>query len=145
MQQAMLFASLMMFEKCQEDVIDNSRYGRPSTTHTYEDLNCVRYLLISDIWISNRMIGQTLNLQILSVHSIMTNDLKMWKSGAKLVPKVLEEEQKVNRMMNFRNIFTLSIGVDETWSFEYDLVKLVLISTHRFPQTKKKKVFSTRS
>lgn len=43
------------------------------------------------------MIAQTLSFQNASVHTIMSNDPKMRKLCAKLVPKVLMDEQKANR------------------------------------------------
>ena len=85
---------LKMFKESWEEVIENPRSGRTLTSHTDEKVTCARNLLNSDHWMSVRMIPLTLNLQIATVHTIITNNLNMQKVCAKLVHEVLTDKQK---------------------------------------------------
>jgi len=75
------------------------------------------------------MISSVLNLNRQTVHEILTFELDMQKICAKLVPKILTNEQKENRrnvcldllerIENDKNILKHVITGDETWIFEY--------------------------
>jgi len=77
------------------------------------------------------MISSVLNLNLQTVHEIFTLELGTQKICAKLVPKILTNEQKENRrnvcpdllerIENDKTFFKNVITGDETWIFEYDL------------------------
>ena len=64
------------------------------------------------------------------VHEIVTTELQMQKVCAKLVPKILTDEQKENRVSTSHKLLDRVrcdpdfleqvITGDETWVFEYD-------------------------
>ena len=90
----------------------------------------VRDLVRSDRRLTVRMISSVLNLNRQTAHEIFTFELGKQKICAKLVPKILTNEQKENwrnvcldifeRIENDKNIFKHIITGDETWIFEYD-------------------------
>ena len=77
-----------------------------------------------------RMIDSELNLNHQTVHEILTEELGMQKICAKLVPKMLTNEQKENRrnvcldllerIENDENFFKHTITSDDLWIFEYN-------------------------
>ena len=90
----------------------------------------VKDLVSSDLRLAVRMISSVLNLNRQTVHEILTFELDIQKICAKLVPKILTNEQKVNcrnvcvdlleRIENKKNVFKHVITVYGTWIFEYD-------------------------
>ena len=76
------------------------------------------------------MISSVLNLNLQTVHEIFTLELGTQKIFAKLVPKILTNEQKedrrnvcldlLERIKNDKKFFKHVITSDETWIFEYD-------------------------
>ncbi|XP_026333857.1 protein GVQW3-like [Hyposmocoma kahamanoa] len=119
-----------MFRDGREEVTDEARSGRPSTSRTDENVDRVRQLLNEDRRQGVRLIAQTLNIAKSTVHRIVTEELHMRKVCAKLVPKVLTDEQKDLRVLRCRELLDLCerdpdfldtvITGDETWVFEYD-------------------------
>jgi len=93
-------------------------------------VNKVRDLVRSDQRLTVRMISSGLNLNCQTVHKILTLELGMQKICAKLVPKILTNEQKENRrnvcldflecIENDKTFFKHVITGDEMWIFEYD-------------------------
>ncbi|KAJ8962883.1 hypothetical protein NQ318_001292 [Aromia moschata] len=82
----------------REDVNDETRSGRPSTSQTDEHFTQVREFLNSDQRMSVRMTSEQLNLPKTIVHEIVSEDLAMRKICAKFVLKVLTDAQKEHRM-----------------------------------------------
>jgi len=113
-----------------ESVEDEPRSGRPCMSKTDENVTKVRDLVRSDQRLAVRMIGGVLNLYRQTVHEILTLELGMQKICAKLVPKILTNEQKENqrnvcldlieRIENDKNFFKHVITSDEMWIFKYD-------------------------
>ena len=76
------------------------------------------------------MIASDLNLNLTTVHQILTQEVAMRKLWAKIVPKNLTIELKENRMdvclhlleriQSDKNFLKNVIPGDETWIFEYD-------------------------
>ncbi|XP_033609316.1 protein GVQW3-like [Cryptotermes secundus] len=90
-----------------EEVGDEARAGRPSTSTTDENVTRVRELLNSDRRLSIRLMAQTLNIPKSTVHEIVTNNLQMRKVCAKLVPKVLTDDQKSRRVETCQELLDL--------------------------------------
>lgn len=118
------------FREGREDVNDEARSGRPSTSLTEENVTRVRELLNTDRRMSVRMMGEQLNLPKTVVHEIVSEKLGMRKICAKLVPKVLTDAQKANRVETCQELKQLCednpsfldnvITGDESWIFQYD-------------------------
>ena len=84
------------FLEGREQVEDEPRAGRNSTSKTDGNVERVRSLVRSDRRMTLRMISE-LNLNRFTVHKTLTQDLDMRKVCAKMIPKNLTTEQKANR------------------------------------------------
>ncbi|KAG5338239.1 MOS1T transposase, partial [Acromyrmex charruanus] len=69
-----------MFSKGREDVNDEERAGRPSTSTTDENIDEVKKIVLANRRITVREVAEDLNISIGSCHSIFTNDLGMHTS-----------------------------------------------------------------
>jgi hypothetical protein len=81
----------------RENVEDEPRPGRPCTSNTEENVTKMKDLVRSDRRLTVRMISSVLNSNRQTVHEILTSEMGMQKICAKLVPKILTNEQKENR------------------------------------------------
>jgi predicted transcriptional regulator len=75
------------------------------------------------------MIAEELNVDKETVRQILTENLKTKKVCAKMVPKNLSEDQKLNREEMCQNVLEKTedpdflnsvVTCDETWLFQYD-------------------------
>ncbi|XP_042896061.1 protein GVQW3 [Parasteatoda tepidariorum] len=104
----------------REMVTDEPCSGRPTTARPDENDQHVREVLKSDSRLSIQVIANTLNLSKCRVHGIMTEDLQMRKVCAKLVLKMLTEEQKEVRVLSSEELMELmsccpSLPIALTW------------------------------
>ncbi|GFW35361.1 protein GVQW3 [Trichonephila clavipes] len=86
---AQVFRRFKAFSEGRESLEDEPRNGRPPVSKTAENVVRVRDLVHSDRRLTIRMIGEELNLNRTTFHQILTNELKMRKICAKIVPKNL--------------------------------------------------------
>ncbi|GFU20951.1 protein GVQW3 [Trichonephila clavipes] len=98
---AQVFRWFKTFSEGRESIEIEPRSERPSVSKTTENIVRVRYLVRSDRRLTVRMIGEELNLNHTTIHQILTNELKMRKICAKMVPKSLSQ---VNRCLASKNI-----------------------------------------
>jgi len=98
------------FLKGREQVEDEPRVGRLSTSKTDDNVERVRSLVSSDRRLTLRRISSELNLNRFTVHQILTQDLDMRKVCTKMVPKNLTTEQKANWKMFFLIFWTALRG-----------------------------------
>ena len=82
---------------------DDHRSGRPSTSRTDENVNCVRQKVRSDR-LTVRMIADELGMNSERVWRILTKDLGMRKICAKMVPRLLNEGQKEQHVQECQGI-----------------------------------------
>ena len=80
-----------MFSEDREDVNDQERAGRPSTSTTDENIDEMKKIVLVNRRIT---VKEVVNISMGSCHSIFTNDFGMTRVGAKLVPKLLNCDQK---------------------------------------------------
>ncbi|XP_071453429.1 protein GVQW3-like [Hetaerina americana] len=130
MSRNMIFRWHKMFVEGREEVDDEPRPGRPSTTLTGESVRKIRDVLNSDRRLSVRMIAEQCNVPKTTVHEIIREQLQMRKICAKLVPKVLSDDQRLNRLeiatqladhcKNDPHFLENVVSGDETWIFECD-------------------------
>lgn len=111
------------------DAIDKPRSGRPNTTSGKAEE--IRALLRGDRRLTVRDIALKVDLGTASVHSIIANELGMVKVCARWIPRILNDEQKQqrvkdskaflrqNRIQGNRYMNTI-ITADETWISLYD-------------------------
>ncbi|XP_011883996.1 PREDICTED: putative uncharacterized protein FLJ37770 [Vollenhovia emeryi] len=117
------------FKEGPEEVADEPRSGRPSTSRIDENVQRVRDFLNSDRRFSVYQVADALNIPKSTVHRIISEDLLMRKVSAKLVPRVLTDDQKQLRVLRCKELLQLCeddpeflskvVTGDETWCFEY--------------------------
>jgi len=90
-----LFKWVQHFQEGRENPKDDARSGCPSTSSGNENIDRVRSFVLSDRQLTVRMIAEELGLGKSSVHTILTEHLEMKKVCAKIVPKLLTPEQKL--------------------------------------------------
>ena len=130
MSRTRIFAWHKRFREEREDVEDNPRSGRPTTSRTNENVERVREKVRSDRRLTVRMIADELNMNSERVWSIITEDLRMRKVCAKMVARLLNDGQKENRVQVCQDILkqleitpdllSRVVTGDESWIFEYD-------------------------
>ncbi|XP_011860249.1 PREDICTED: putative uncharacterized protein FLJ37770 [Vollenhovia emeryi] len=121
---------LKLFKNGRKEVEDDRRSGAPITVKTDKNVSRIQECLNTDRRMSIRMIAETLSIPKTTVHDIVTNNLHMREVCGKLVPKLLTDDHKNNRMMVARELLECVqnkpdfldnvITSDETWVFEYD-------------------------
>ncbi|UYV63726.1 hypothetical protein LAZ67_2005445, partial [Cordylochernes scorpioides] len=145
-----------MFSEGREDVNDEKRAGRPSTSKTDEKINEVGKMILANRRITVREVAEDLNISIVSCHSIFINDLGMRRIAAKFVPKLLNCDQKQHRM-NIANEMLDSVGDDpnllqrvitgdEAWVYGYNVETKAQSSQWKLPhEPRPKKARQVRS
>jgi len=130
MSQAQVYQWHKRFREGREDVNDDDRSGRPSTSKTDESVEKVRKILTGDRRLSVRMIAELSDIPKTVVHRILTEDLQMRKVCAKMVPKILTDDMKNTRVQKCQELLERYevdpdfldkvVTGDESWIFEYD-------------------------
>ena len=72
----------------------DARSGKPSTSRNDELIDQVWTFVMQDCHVTIQELAEEVGMSIGSVHSILTDDLGMWRVSAKIVPKLLTVEQK---------------------------------------------------
>ncbi|UYV72614.1 hypothetical protein LAZ67_10000060 [Cordylochernes scorpioides] len=145
-----------MFSEGREDVNDEERAGRPSTSTTDEKINEVEKMILANRRITVREVAEDLNISIGSCHSIFINDLGMRRVAAKFVPKLLNCDQKQHRMnivnemldsvRDDPNLHQRVITCDEAHVYGYDVETKAQSSQWKLPhEPRPKKARQVRS
>lgn len=138
------------FQDGREDVEDDERSGRPSTSTIDENVKKVEKMVLNDRRITIREVADEVGISIGSCHNIFSNVLGMKRVAAKFIPKLLNFDQKNNRMniaqelLNDVNddpsLLERVITGDETWVYGYDVETKAQSSTWKHstsPRAKK--------
>ena len=130
MSRTRLFEWHRRFKEGREEVEDDHRSGRPSTSRTDENVDGMKQMVRSDRRLTVRTIANELGMNNERVWRIITEDLGMRKICAKMVPRLLNEGQKERRMQVCQNILKQletepnllkrALTGDESWIFEFD-------------------------
>ena len=118
------------FKEGKEQVEDDHRSGRPSTSRADENVERVRQTVRSNRRLTVRMTAGELGMNSEKVWSIITEDLGMRKICTKMVPRLLNEGQKERRVQVCQdilrqlktepNLLKRVVTGDESWIFKYD-------------------------
>ena len=117
------------FKEEHEDVEDDPRGGRPSTSRNETNVEFVKKMMHGDRQFTICLISDELHINQNSIWQIIT-DLEMRKVYAKMVPKLLNDHQKMWCMLVCQDILEnldtnpdflkKVITGDKTWVFVYD-------------------------
>ena len=92
------------FVEGREDVEDDPKSGRPSTSTTDTNIEKVRQLVRSDRRLTIRVIDNEVGMDKKTVRTSLVDTLDMQKMCAKMVSRLLTEEQKAQRSNACRDI-----------------------------------------
>ena len=114
----------------REEVEDDRRSGRPSTSRTDENVERVRQKVRSDCRFTVRIVADELCMNSKRVWRIITEDLGMRKIYAKMVPRLPNEGEKerlvevcqdiLDQLETEPSLPKRVVTGDESWIFEYD-------------------------
>ena len=114
----------------REQVEDEPRAGRLSTSKTDDNVERMRSLVRSDRRLTLRMVSSEFHLNRFTVQQILTEDWDMRKVCPKMIPKNLTTEQKASRrdlcldllvrLEREPEFFSRVITGDESLILEYD-------------------------
>jgi len=94
MSPARVFEWHRRFSEVRESVKDDDRPGSPRTAVTDDNTEKVRDVIRKDRRLGVRAVAEEVNLERESVRRILREELNMRKVCAKMVPKLLSDEQK---------------------------------------------------
>ena len=102
-----LFEWHRKFKEGREEVEDDHRSGRPSTSRTDENVERVTQKVRSDRRLTVRMIADELGMNSERVWRIIAEDLGMREICEKVVPRLLSKGQKERRVQVFQDSLEL--------------------------------------
>ena len=125
-----IFRWYSRFSDGRTSLVDNRHTGRPDSVRTEFNIQRVSNVINSDRRITVREISCDLHISSGTVHSILSEDLRMKRVDAKMVPRVLKEIQKDRRISVSRDMLhrlktdpqflSNIITGDESWVYGYD-------------------------
>ncbi|UYV72181.1 K02A2.6-like [Cordylochernes scorpioides] len=126
-----------MFSEGREDVNDEVRAGRPSTSTTNEKINEVEKMILANRRITVREVAEDLNISIGSCHSIFMNDLGLRRVAAKFMLDSVRDDP---------NLLQRVITGDKAWVYGYDVETKAQSSQWKLPhEPRPKKARQARS
>jgi len=127
MSRARVFKWHKRFSEGRESVKDDDRPGCPRTAATDDSIEKVRDVIRKDRRLGVRAVTEEVNMDRERVRRILSEELYMRKFCAKMVPKVLSDEQKERRkemcldlfksIENEHDLLNSIITCDEAWVF----------------------------
>ncbi|UYV72461.1 hypothetical protein LAZ67_9003248 [Cordylochernes scorpioides] len=128
----------------------------PEHFNNRRKINEVEKMILANRRITVREVAEDLNISIGSCHSIFINDLGMRRVAAKIVPKLLNCDQKQHRMnianemldsvRDDPNLLQRDITGDEAWVYGYDVETKAQSSQWKLPhEPRPKKARQVRS
>ena len=119
------------FKEGREDVGDDERPAPATTSTTEENIEKVKKLVLANRRITIREVADDVGISIGSCHAIFTDVLGMRRVAAKIVPKLLNFDQKQRRMDTAQQLLNdvnddpelleRVISGDESWVYGYDI------------------------
>ena len=158
MSRTRLFVWHRRFKEGREEVEDDHRSGRPSTSRTNETVERVIQKVRSDCRLIVKMIADDRGVNSERVWRIITEDLKMRKIYAKKLSRLLNEAQRERRVQVCQDVseqletepnsLKRVVTRDKSWIFEYDpLTKRQSLEwkSALSPRPKKARVFKSKT
>jgi len=119
------------FRSGRNEIEDEPRSGRPSTSVCEENIDAVRDMIEKDRRITTESVADTLNISVGSAHTILVESLGLSKLSARWVPRLLRPDQQQTRVdlsMEILNkwdedseaFLQRIVTGDETWLYQYD-------------------------
>ena len=118
------------FKEGRESARDDERCGRSKGVRTPEWIGQIKNFIGNDSRVSIEKISAQFDVSVVTVHTMIREELKMRKICAKFVPRVLREDQKERRCHDSREIVELInsdpavldalLTCDERWIYCYD-------------------------
>ena len=93
-----VFEWFKRFKKGREEIGDDQRPGRPSTSKTDANIEKVGEIVRQNRRLSIRAVAELINIDKETVRQILHNNFNMKKVCSKMVPRLLTPEQKEIRM-----------------------------------------------
>ena len=126
-----IFRCIKRFKEGQDDLKDDSREGRPSTSTSHENIKAVQELVEKDRRITIDEIATILEISHGSAFLILRDHLGLSKLSARWAPKAFQKDQLVQRaefsMSLLSKIEAIDndymeriVTVDETCNYQYD-------------------------
>jgi len=110
---------------------EDPRSGRPSTLTNDDHVERVRAMILGNRRLTVRVVADEVGIRIGSCHQFFTEKLQMRRVIAKLVPRLLTDDQKENRVEISQELLASTNGNenflksvitgDETWVYGYDV------------------------
>ena len=123
--------SKKLFQEGRENVEDEPRPGRPSTSTTDETVEAVKEIVLKNRRITIREVAEDVGISVGSCHDILSDVLGIRRVSAKFVPKLLNFDQKKRRMTIAQEMLNAvnedpdflkrAITGDESWVYGYDV------------------------
>ena len=95
------------FKEGRESVRDDERCGRSKEVRTPKLIGQIKNFMDKDRCVSIETLSAQFYVSVGTVHTIIREELKMWKIYAKFVPRVLREDQKERRCHDSRDMVEL--------------------------------------
>ena len=86
------------FKSGRRSFVNDSRPGRPSTSHTEETVARVREIIRADRRLTIKKVAEEVRIAFGTCQKLLTEDLRMRRVTAKFVPRLLTAEQKDDRV-----------------------------------------------
>ena len=130
MNRASVFEWHYRFKEGRESVRDDERCGRSKEVTTPELIGQIKNFMDKGRRVSIETISAQFDVSVGTVHTIIREELKIWKNCVKFVPRVLREDQKERRCHDSREMVKLInsdpavldalVTCDESWIYCYD-------------------------
>ena len=129
MNQASVFEWHKRFKEGRESVRGDERCGRSKEVRTPELIGQIKNFMDKDRPVSIETISAQFDVSVGTVHTVIREELNMWKICAKFTPRVLREDQKERRqdsreMVELINsdltVLDALVICNESWIYCYD-------------------------
>ncbi|XP_011146337.1 putative uncharacterized protein FLJ37770 [Harpegnathos saltator] len=98
MSQPRVYEWYKRFQEDREDIEDDARSGRPSTSTNDEHVEKVKEIVLANRRITIRKVAEEIGISYGSREVIFTNVLNMKRVAAKFTPKLLNFQEKQHRV-----------------------------------------------
>ena len=125
MNRASVFEWHKRFKEGRESVRDDEKCGRSKEVRTPQLIGQIKNFMDKDRRVSIETISAHFHVCVGTVHTIICEELKMWKICRKFVPRVLREDQKEKHCHDSREMVELIssdpavldalVTCDESW------------------------------